>query len=97
MNIGTGNPISIKNLVETLIKLYDKPHLQSHISNEYRKDDIRYCYADTTKAQNLLNFKPDVTLQDGLAELTVWAKNHGWGAVDLFDRALKEHHEKQLV
>jgi hypothetical protein len=32
-----------------------------------------------------------------LTELTEWAKTHGWGAVDLFEKALKELREKHLA
>ena len=97
INIGTGKPISIIELAETLIKLYNKPDLKPNISNEYRKGDIRHCYANITKAQKLLNFKPTITLQEGLTELAGWAKTHGWDAIDLFDKALKELKEKQLA
>jgi len=97
INIGTGKPLSIKNLAETLTKLYNQPNLQPHISNEYRKGDIRHCYADIRRARKLLNFKPTITLQNGLAELAGWAKTHGWGATDLFEKALKELKEKHLA
>ncbi len=97
INIGTGKPITIVKLAETLVKLYSKPHLKPHISNEYRKGDIRHCYADITRAQKLLNFKPTVSLQEGLTELSQWAKTHDWGATDLFEKALKELKEKHLA
>jgi len=97
INIGTGKPITIKNLAETLTKLYHKPSLHPHTSNEYRKGDIRHCYADTTKAQTLLNFKPTISLQNGLNELANWAKTHGWGAIDLFENSLKELKERHLT
>ena len=97
INIGTGKSISIKELAETLIQLYNKPNLQPSISNESRKGDIRHCYADITKAQKLLNFKPSITLHEGLTELEGWAKTHGWDAIDLFDKALEELKEKQLA
>jgi len=97
INIGTGNPIRIKELAETLTKLYNNPNLKPHISNEYRKGDIRHCYADTTKAQHLLNFQPTISLEDGLAELAEWAKTHRWGAIELFEKALKELKEKHLA
>jgi len=80
-----------------LTKLYNKPNLQPYISNEYRKGDIRHCYADTAKAQKLLNFQPNITLEDGLTELAEWATMHGWGATDLFEKALKELKEKHLA
>jgi dTDP-L-rhamnose 4-epimerase len=97
INIGTGKPLSIKNLAEILTEHYNKPDLKPYISNEYRKGDIRHCYADITRAQKLLNFKPAITLQEGLTELAEWAKTHGWGAIDLFEKALEELKEKRLA
>jgi len=64
------------------------------LANEDLKEDIRHCYADATKAQKLLNFKSTITLQNGLTELAEWARTHGWGAVDLFEKALKELRER---
>jgi dTDP-L-rhamnose 4-epimerase len=74
INIGTGKPISIKRLAETLIRLYEKSNLSPYISNEYRKGDIRHCYANIQKARKLLNFKPSISLKEGLTELAGWAK-----------------------
>ncbi len=97
INIGTGKPITIVKLAETLAKLYSKPSLKPHISNGYRKGDIRHCYADITRARKLLNFEPTVSLREGLTELSQWAKTHDWGATDLFEKALKELKEKHLA
>ena len=97
INIGTGKPISIKELAETLTKLYNKPNLKPYISNEYRKGDIRHCYADIERARKLLNFKPTISLEDGLTELAEWAKTHDWGGIDLFEKALKELRERHLA
>ena len=77
--------------------LYGNTKLKPHISQRYRKGDIRHCYADTTKAQKLLNFKPSISPEDGLNELAEWAKTHDWGALDLFEKALKELREKHLA
>jgi len=97
INIGTGKPITIKKLAETLTKLYKKPTLKPYISNEYRKGDIRHCYANIQKARKLLNFEPSISLEEGLTELAEWAETHGWGATDLFEKALKELREKHLA
>ena len=96
VNVGTGNPISIRKLAETLIELYGIK-LQPYISGKYRKGDIRHCYADIEKMHKLLNFKPTINLRDGLTELTEWAKAHRWGAVDLFDKALDELTSRKLA
>jgi dTDP-L-rhamnose 4-epimerase len=97
INIGTGKPVSIVELAETLTKLYNKTKLKPYISNESRKGDIRHCYADTTKAQKLLEFTHTINLQEGLTELAGWAKTHGWDAIDLFEKALQELKAKKLA
>lgn len=97
INVGTGMPITIKALAENLIKLYNKPNLQPYISNEYRKGDIRHCYADITKAQKILNFKPNITLWERLTELAKWAQTKKWETVDLFEKALEELKRKHLT
>lgn len=49
------------------------------------------------QAQKLLNFKPSIGQEDGLAELVGWAKTQRWGATDLFEKALKELKERHLA
>jgi dTDP-L-rhamnose 4-epimerase len=96
INIGTGKPITIKSLAGKLIELYGK-NLQPLVSQEYRKGDIRHCYADIKKAHKLLNFKISIELSEGLKELSGWAESNKWGAVESFDKAFKELKEKHLV
>jgi len=97
INIGTGKPILIKHLAKMLTELCGKTNLQPSISNEYRKGDIRHCYANITKARNLLDFNPSVSLEDGLSDLVNWADSHNWAAIDIFDKALGELREKNLA
>ena len=96
VNVGTEKPVSIKKLAETLIELYGTK-LQPYISGEYRKGDIRHCYANAQRMQKLLNFKPTISLRDGLTELTKWAKRHGWASIDLFNKALDELRSRKLA
>lgn len=96
INIGSGKPISIRDLAEMLIKLYGAD-VSPYISNRYRKGDIRHCYADLSKAENFLGYKPAVSQREGLEELIKWAKTHDWTAVDLFEKAMKELEEKRLL
>jgi dTDP-L-rhamnose 4-epimerase len=97
INIGTGKPISIGGLAETLAELYGKKNLKPEISEEYRKGDIRHCYADTTKAQKLMNFAPQISLTEGLKELREWSETQKGKATESFDKAFKELKEKHLV
>jgi dTDP-L-rhamnose 4-epimerase len=96
VNVGSGTAISILELAETLIDLYGGG-LKPYISGEYRKGDIRHCYADITRARKLLGFQPQINLNTGLVELTQWGKSQGWGTLDLFDNSLKELKERRLA
>jgi len=96
INVGTGLPVSILDLARNLIDLYGAD-LTPHISNQFRKGDIRHCYADLTKAKEQMNFQAITDFKEGLLDLVQWAKSHGWGAVDLFEKALFELREKQLA
>lgn len=96
VNIASGKPVSILDLAETLIELYGA-NLRPYVSNEFRKGDVRHCYADITRARELLGFEAKIDLKEGLADLVQWAKTHGWGAVDLFEKALKELKQKHLA
>lgn len=66
-NCGTGKAVSIKELADIIIELSGK-----EIGMEYgdsRKGDILHSQADISRAGELLGFKPDIRLKDGLAGL----------------------------
>mgnify|MGYP003928474741 FL=1 len=96
INVGTGNPIKIKELSDLLINLYHK-NIKTHISNEYRNGDIRHCYADITKAKKLLYFDPKVKLEKGLSELDSWVEDNKSTARDLFESSLQELKSRNLT
>ena len=66
-NIGFGEPISVRELAKAVSELagfnseifYDKPRL----------GDIKHSYADISKAEKLLGYKPRFSLRDGLRVL----------------------------
>ena len=66
-NIGSGKPTKIQYLANTIIELTKS---KSKIKNKpERKGDIKYSYADISKAKNLLGFESKVNLKDGLQGL----------------------------
>lgn len=96
LNIGTGSGISILEIAQTLAGLLGVD-LKPQISQQYRKGDIRHCYADISKARKLLGYSPQVNIREGLMELTDWAKNAGWETVDLFEQAMRELEQRKLT
>jgi dTDP-L-rhamnose 4-epimerase len=93
-NVGTGNPVAIKEIAEILAYLYGKD-ISPEITHTFRKGDVRHCYADITKIRRLLGFQPEVTFEKGLQELIQWSREAP--AEDRFEKALRELKEKKLV
>ena len=44
------------------------------MSGKYRVGDIRHCWADVTLAREVLGYRPSVSLEDGLVELSEWLR-----------------------
>ncbi len=68
-NIGSGKPTTIKELADAIIKISGKNELRPK-HEAPRPGDIRLSYADISKASNLLKWRPQTTLEQGLRELT---------------------------
>jgi dTDP-L-rhamnose 4-epimerase len=58
------------------------------LKQQYRAGDIRDCYADPTRAEELLGFRAQLSLEDGMADLLAWLV--GQEAVDRVDDATSE-------
>ncbi|MBE0428044.1 MAG: GDP-mannose 4,6-dehydratase [Nitrospirae bacterium] len=63
-NIGTGRPTRIKELAEVIIKISNKK-LKPEFAPE-QVGDIRESYADITKAEEIMGYKPEYLLEQGL-------------------------------
>ena len=96
INIGTGEPTSIKELAQELIRQYGKEDdLSIKVTNEFRSGDIRHCYADTSVAMDTLSFETEVSLEEGFEELVSWGIKND--ADDKTDEAYAEMEEKGLI
>lgn len=87
VNVGSGNHYTITSIAEKLAKVMDIT-ISPKISGQYRLGDIRHCFADISKMENMLQFSPQVKFEEGLEELADWLK--GQTAVDNVAKAGKE-------
>tara|TARA_B110000902_G_scaffold266473_1_gene354339 strand:- start:2541 stop:3674 length:1134 start_codon:yes stop_codon:yes gene_type:complete len=70
-NVGTGEPIDVITVANSLIKNYDI-NVPVTITGNYRLGDIRHNYADLTKIKNNLGFEPKFSFEHGLKQFTDW-------------------------
>ncbi|MBR9706798.1 NAD-dependent epimerase/dehydratase family protein [Candidatus Pacearchaeota archaeon] len=73
-NFGNDKPLTVLEIVNTIIKLMKKENLKPKILNE-AKGEIKNQYLNSKKARKLLNWKPQFTLEQGLIETIEWYRN----------------------
>jgi len=94
-NLGTGRKLSIMDVGKAIAKELKQPIDNFIINNQYRAGDIRHCYADITKAQELLGFKASTVFESGVSELCNWVASQT--ATDMVDKATDELQKRGLT
>ena len=95
-NVGTGIPISIKEIAEIITQKLN-PNIQPMVTEKYRVGDIRHCLADITKIKNKLGYKPTVNFTEGINDVLDWIRTEIKPIQDKSDIALNELKEKGLL
>lgn len=71
INIGKGTPESIMEMIKLVSGYVGKPiELERHPHNPY---DVQATHANVSKLFSITNFKPEVTLSEGIAKTVEWA------------------------
>lgn len=78
INLGGGlNPITIADIISRLEKLLGKKAVLDR--KPFHPADLKETWADITKADRLLGWKPQITLDDGLKRSVEWYRaNESW-------------------
>lgn len=72
-NVGTGRQMAVKEIA-TRLAGYMGSRISPQITQKYRKGDIRHCYADTTRIEKDMGFRPKTHFDSGMRELLEWSK-----------------------
>jgi dTDP-L-rhamnose 4-epimerase len=67
-NVGSGSPITVQGVAEAVIKASGSS-LGVNVTHEYRRGDIRHCFADISRIQKKLGYKPRINMLDGMKNL----------------------------
>jgi len=95
LNIGTGLPRAIADVARDVARVLGRDDLEPEIAGEFRRGDVRHCYADLTQSRAALGFEPRADWMECLAEVVAWARTAP--AVDRFAEADRELRERGLV
>jgi dTDP-L-rhamnose 4-epimerase len=95
-NVGTGIPITIKEVAETITRKIN-PKLKPSYNQQYRVGDVRHCVADISKIKNKLGYEPKVSFNQGIEEYLKWIKTQGGSVQDKTEKAFKELKNKNLL
>ena len=95
INIGSGRSHSVLEVARLLGEAMGQAELEPQILGRARSGDIRHCFADIGKAQELLEYSPGRRLEDGLQELIQWVSTQR--AQDRFGEAQRELEKRGLV
>ncbi len=73
-NFATEKPLSVLEVVQSILRLLDRKELQPRILNE-ASHEIRAQYLDCSKAQRVLGWQPSYGIEDALRETIEWYRN----------------------
>lgn len=74
INLGVGNPISLKDFIEIIEELSGKSINKKIVPTPLSDPPITFC--NNQKARDLLGFNPQTTVQEGLYKTWEWFRNH---------------------
>ncbi|ABM72578.1 Putative nucleotide sugar epimerase [Prochlorococcus marinus str. MIT 9515] len=73
INIGSSNPI---NLLEFIDILESEINIKAiRVFEKMQLGDVKKTYADTSYIEDLINYKPNTSLKNGIREFVKWYKN----------------------
>lgn len=94
-NIGSGAATTIRRVAERMAETLGKPSLGPQVTHRYRMGDVRHCFADIGHAQEVLGYRPSVSLDEGMHELCDWLATQT--AEDRVEQARRELDRRGLT
>ena len=92
INLGSGAEVTINQLAALIAATAGRP--KSPVEHDVpRPGDVLRLYADTSRAEQLLDFRPQVTVHEGLRRLLQWYREQGTSADQLLEHEIVRNWE----
>ena len=92
LNVGTGEPITIRNVALAISEYMDVP-VVPQITQNSRLGDIRHCFPDISQLQTF-GYSPKFSFEEGLDELVEWVSSQN--STDSFENAQQQLRQRGL-
>ncbi|MCY4732124.1 SDR family NAD(P)-dependent oxidoreductase [Natronomonas gomsonensis] len=73
LNAGTGTDVSINELAELIAT--DGTEI-THVEHHHPQSEVQKLLCDPSKAEDVIDWEPKVTLEDGISRLRMWLREH---------------------
>jgi len=93
-NVGSGVPTDVATVADTLVRAYGVS-VPIRVSGNFRLGDIRHNFADLSRVQSVLGFRPRVDFATGIAAFARWVDGQAVQA-DGYERSIEELKTKGL-
>jgi dTDP-L-rhamnose 4-epimerase len=95
LNVGSGSPVSIMAVARLLQISFGSP-IEPHVTGQYRVGDIRHNYADVSRLESTIGFRPRISVEEGMKRFCDWVGTQPIPE-DLLDRANAELSARKLM
>lgn len=93
-NVGSCEPQTIAGVARLLADILGVD-IQPEITRQFRKGDVKHCFADVEKIRKAYGWKPETSFREGLEQVVEWGRKVE--AVDHFDAFREKLKEKGLA
>ena len=73
-NIGNSNPIKLMDYIDEIEKAVGKKAIKEYLPMQ--PGDVKATFADTSKLENWINFKPNTSIKNGVRNFVKWYKDY---------------------
>ncbi len=95
LNVGSGTPISIMSVARLLQRIMGSD-IEPLVTGEYRVGDIRHNFADISRLESVLGFRPTISVEQGMRRFAAWVQTQPVPE-DLLERANSELKARKLM
>jgi len=95
LNVGSGRATTIMEVAQMLQRTMGS-NVDPHVTGEYRIGDIRHNYADISRLQSAIGFRPSISVEEGIQRFAEWVQTQPVPQ-DLLDQANAELKARKLM